>query len=91
MSTVQKNLKQLSVKYCDLSSNNDNQLKLMSSMLLKLNDVLEVKELKILGEIIDTYINQKILLDHYFWGRDYRISNLSKEEVDLQVGELKKS
>jgi hypothetical protein len=64
MSTVQKNLKLLSVKYCDLSSKNDHQLKLMSSMLLKLGDVLEIKELKILGQIIDTYIDQKILLDH---------------------------
>jgi len=90
MSIDQKNLKQLSVKYCDLSSKNDHQLKLMSSMLLKLDDVLEVKELKSLGEIIDTYINQKILLDHYFWGRDYRISNLGKVEVELQVGLLKK-
>jgi hypothetical protein len=91
MNTDRNDLKQLSVKYCDLSSKNDHQLKLISSMLLKLDDVLEIKELKILGEVIDSYINQKILLDHYFWGRNYRISNLNKEEVKLQVALLKKS
>lgn len=70
------------VKYSDLSSDSDYQLQLISSLLLKTNDILEVKEVKTLGQYLDNYLNKKIIIDHIFWMRTVDLVNLNDEEIE---------
>lgn len=73
------------VKYWDLSSDNDHHLQLISSLLLKVNDVLEVKEARTLAQYLDSYLNKKIILDHCFWIRAVDLCNLSDEQIESFV------
>ena len=89
MKTVEKNFKSKCVKYSDLSSDNDHQLQLISSLLLKVTDALEIKEARTLGQFLDNYINKKIILDHFFWMRSVNLCNLNDEEIESLVIEIR--
>lgn len=77
------------VKYADLSSDNDHQLQLISSLLLKVDDVLEIKEAKTLGYYLDSYLNKKIIIDHCFWKRELHLCNLNDEDIESMVVEIR--
>lgn len=77
------------LKYSDLSSDNDHQLQLVSSLLLKVNGDLEVKEVRTLGQYLDSYLNKKIILDHCFWMRGVDLCNLNGEEIESFIIEIR--
>ncbi|MDD4976432.1 MAG: hypothetical protein PHY93_18890 [Bacteriovorax sp.] len=77
------------IKYSDLSSDNDHQLQLISSLLLKVDDVLEIKEAKTLGYYLDSYLNKKIIIDHCFWDRGVELCNLDDEEIESLIIEVR--
>lgn len=89
MITRDNKLKTTCAKYSDLSSDNDHHLQLISSLLLKVSDVLEVKEARTLGLYLDTYLNKKIILDHFFWMRGVELCNLNDEEIEKMVLDIK--
>jgi hypothetical protein len=76
------------IKYSDLSSDNDEHLQLISSLLLKVDDVLEIKDAKTLGYYLDSYLNKKIILDHCFWERGVELCNLDEEEIENMTIEI---
>lgn len=89
MNEAEKKFKLKCITYSDLSSDNDHQLQLISSLLLKMNDSLEKKEAKTLGQYLDAYLNKKIILDHYFWKRVIDLCNLNNEEIEGQLLEIR--
>lgn len=72
-------------EYSDLSSDNDSQARLIVSLLLNINGELEITELKILGKMLDDYINNKILLDHYFWKRSLSLCKYNSVEIASEI------
>lgn len=84
-------LKTNNLTYADLSNSSDSQLKLISSMLLKIHGHLEEDELHSLGELIITYFNRKILLDHVFWKRPLDLCSLNDEEIENEIIQIRNS
>ena len=62
---------------------------MIASLLLKANDVIEVREAKTLGVILDQYLNAKIVLDHVFWKRSFEFWSLNPDEVERMINEVK--
>ncbi|MDD4976635.1 MAG: hypothetical protein PHY93_19925 [Bacteriovorax sp.] len=77
------------LKYADFSHSGDRQLKLISSMLLKIQGRLEEDELHSLGEFIISYFNKKILLDHVFWERSVDLCHLNDEEIENEIIQIR--
>lgn len=73
------------LKYADLSNAGDQQLKLISSFLLKIHKPLKVNELHFLGEFMISYLNNKIVLDYAFWQRPLELCELNDEEIENAV------
>lgn len=81
--------KMKNLKYAEFSNSGDRQLKLISSMLLKIHGGLEEDELRSLGEFITSYFNKKILLDHVFWERPVELCQLNDEEIENEIIQIR--
>lgn len=64
-------------------------MKLISSLLLKVNDSLEESELQALGEVMFSYLNNKIVLDHVFWDRPLTLCGFDDEELEQAIIRIK--
>lgn len=69
-----------SIQYCDLATGEDLKLRLIANLLLQAGVSLEADDAQEIGNTIRDYINKRMLLDHYFWGRAIPEKYLSEHE-----------
>lgn len=69
-----------SVQYCDLATGEDLKLRLIANLLLQAGDALEADDAQEIGSTIRAYLNKRILLDHFFWGRVIPAKHLPEQE-----------
>ncbi len=72
------------IRYIDYSCKNDETLLLVANLLVQTGKALESDDVRRIGDLIRDYMNEKILIDHYFWGRSLRLCSYSDSEIKLR-------
>ena len=70
------------LQYCDLTSKEDAQLRLVANLLLISSDSMEVQDQKVLGEIFSAYLDRKCIVDHFFWGRFLSSTRMEQDQIE---------
>ena len=73
------------VQYCDLSSGEELTLRLLGNLLIQSSEGLEAADVRELGFILKSFLDQKLFLDHLFWGRAVPESLCSKIEIKKKI------
>ncbi len=73
------------VQYCDLSSGEELTLRLLSNLLVQTSEGLEAADVREVGFLLKSFLDQKLFLDHFFWGREIPESLCSKIEIRKKI------
>jgi hypothetical protein len=83
-------LDKIAIRFVDISSQDDSDLRLLGNMLRACNnDLLESESLQVIGFKIIEYLNRKILKDHLFWGRPLTSYSGSDKELKIDLHSLR--
>lgn len=79
------------VSYCDISSEEELKLRLIGCLLSKCSEELDSNEVKEVGFLIVQYLQKKMVIDHYFFGRTVPKKYFSEEQRKDAISQLKNS
>lgn len=75
------------ITYCDLSSIEDDKLSVIASLMLGFSGEMSEREIKRIGEIIESYLNRKKAFDYVFLNCDACIQ--PEAELNAEIAWLR--
>lgn len=77
------------LKYYDLSSSEESKMRLIANLLIQVSEGLSPSDAAEIGHQICSFLEKKVIFEHFFLGRTFPQHLMSKQQFVSKVASLK--